>query len=353
MNHVAVWTGSEMIVWGGSADTERFYDGARYDPRADRWTPMADEGAPHMCPLAAFWTGSEMLVWGDRIADGWRQAVGGLYDPATDAWRPVTDVGAPTASGAGLPVTVWNGLEMLVFGRALSSSDKVTARYDPATDTWRAMSERGAPEPLTAQGATWTGEEMVVLGGLPPDRCLGFGSAGAAVPAEARSNSARYDPGRDTWRPVAQDGAPPPSQGPAVVWTGAEVFVWGGGDCAAPIPPPDGGLYDPETDTWRPLPAGSPAEGRQLFGDALWTGTEVLVWGGLGVDGLLDTGWRYDPRREQWRAIPGEGAPLKRLWHTAVWTGSEMIVWGGESHGDRWSDAVRLDTGGRYRPGVD
>ena len=38
--HTAVWTGSEMIVWGGW-DGGYEADGGRYDPVTDSWTPLA------------------------------------------------------------------------------------------------------------------------------------------------------------------------------------------------------------------------------------------------------------------------------------------------------------------------
>src|ERR1043166_8655929 len=43
-SHMAVWTGSEMIVWGGGTSKgECLNSGARYDPSADRWTPLRSE----------------------------------------------------------------------------------------------------------------------------------------------------------------------------------------------------------------------------------------------------------------------------------------------------------------------
>src|SRR2546423_11133857 len=45
-----------------------------------------------------------------------------------------------------------------------------------------------------------------------------------------------------------------------------------------------------------------------------------------------------------WTATSTAGAPATREHHTAVWTGSEMIVWGGWGSGP----GPRLDTGGRY-----
>src|SRR5438128_2156134 len=50
---------------------------------------------------------------------------------------------------------------------------------------------------------------------------------------------------------------------------------------------------------------------------------------------------------DTWAATSITNAPAARLVHTAVWTGSEMIIWGGAS------DANYLGTGGRYNPSTD
>jgi len=44
--HTAVWTGSEMIVWGGSNSSGYLNTGGRYNPVTDRWTPMSNTNAP-------------------------------------------------------------------------------------------------------------------------------------------------------------------------------------------------------------------------------------------------------------------------------------------------------------------
>src|SRR4029453_18714955 len=67
-NHAAVWTGSEMIVWGGNDDTllgHVLNPGGRYNPSTDRWSPTSTTNAPtaRQYPTAV-WTGSEMIVWG-------------------------------------------------------------------------------------------------------------------------------------------------------------------------------------------------------------------------------------------------------------------------------------------------
>ena len=54
----------------------------------------------------------------------------------------------------------------------------------------------------------------------------------------------------------------------------------------------------------------------------------MIVWGGCNDSGSLNTGGRYNPSTDSWTATSTTNAPAGRV-HTAVWTGSEMIVWGG------------------------
>jgi hypothetical protein len=39
--HVSVWTGSEMIVWGGVSGSLLLNTGGRYNPVIDAWTAMS------------------------------------------------------------------------------------------------------------------------------------------------------------------------------------------------------------------------------------------------------------------------------------------------------------------------
>ena len=53
----AVWTGSRMIVWGGSERYQIGFDwftrttntGKLYDPATDSWTSISSQGAPAAC----------------------------------------------------------------------------------------------------------------------------------------------------------------------------------------------------------------------------------------------------------------------------------------------------------------
>ena len=63
------------------------------------------------------------------------------------------------------------------------------------------------------------------------------------------------------------------------------------------------------------------------------------------MSGLSNTGGRYNPRRIL-GSLPAQPTRRTQWYHTAVWTGSEMIVWGGE----RANNLIPLDSGGRYNP---
>src|SRR5213082_2181995 len=45
-DHTAVWTGTEMIVWGGADLTNEFNTGGRYNPSTDSWTATTTVNAP-------------------------------------------------------------------------------------------------------------------------------------------------------------------------------------------------------------------------------------------------------------------------------------------------------------------
>ncbi|HUK90756.1 MAG TPA: hypothetical protein VLZ81_10180 [Blastocatellia bacterium] len=83
---------------------------------------------------------------------------------------------------------------------------------------------------------------------------------------------------------------------------------------------------------------------------AVWTGSEMIIWGGECCDSGIptNTGARYDPASDTWTAttlVNGTGAPNPRFGHNAVWAGDQMIIYGGFSGGGS------TNTGGIYRLG--
>jgi hypothetical protein len=150
-----------------------------------------------------------------------------------------------------------------------------------------------------------------------------------------------YNPAVNSWTAVTTNGAPVARGWPTAVWTGSQMIVWGGFNGTGYVN--DGGCYNPAANSWPTvITAGAPpATGSQA---AIWTGSEMIVWGGEYYNGssevYLNSGGRYNPSANRWTAMTTNATPTGRYYPAAVWTGSEMIVWGGSVGGylaDTWS----------------
>jgi N-acetylneuraminic acid mutarotase len=345
-NDVAVWTGSEMIVWGGFNSSGPLSTGLRYNPATDQWLATATAGAPSArVETTAVWTGSEMIVWGGSPSfNGGALGTGGRYRPATDRWEPTSLTRAPVART--FHTAVWTGSEMIVWGGwpDLNGSFLVTGysggRYRPATDSWVDLAVTSAPRARVFHTAVWTGSEMIVWGG-----------------AVATNTGSRYTPATDSWLATTTSDAPAERSSHTAVWTGSKMIVWGGsGSSQASDHLATGGLYDPATDQWAATSTANAPDAR--FGHvAVWTGREMIVWGGGPYGWGLVSGGRYDPAADTWVATNTNAAPSARSSPAAVWTGSEMIVWGGRVTTEDCSQCptivTELDTGRRYDPATD
>jgi hypothetical protein len=257
--------------------------------------------------------------------------------PPADTWEPVSPDGAPsTGSGAS---TVWTGNLMIVWG-GINTRDLAGtgARYDPLLDIWTPTSTIGAPSGRHRHTAVWTGREMIVWGGDASTQTLSTNTGG------------RYDPIADSWTPTTLTGAPNQRNRHRAVWTGTWMIVQGGTvetitDCFSNS---GGGIYNPEDDSWSSLATGGPLA---LYSTAVWTGSRMITFGGykppcgMGQTMYYGNVALYDPSSNSWTNGSTTGEPTPRFWHTAVWTGSEMIVWGGGG-----AFVAGFDTGGRYDP---
>ena len=298
--------------------------------RADSWqqrSRVPGARAAH----SAVWTGHEMIVWGGGI-DGNFLNTGGRYLPATDSWRTTSPYGAP--SPRWFHAAVWTGSEMIIWG-GRANFDGIGnfndgARYNPSTDTWSPISADGAPTARSQCAAVWTGEEMIIWGGATEG---GVPLAGGAA----------YNPATDVWRPISNTSGLEPRMEPAVVWAGSEMIVFGGVDTTQPgwLSYGDGARYNPFTDSWTPLPSEGAPSSRTAH-SAIWTGERMIVWGGrlLPAYSLLNDGAIYNPGSDTWTALPPYGAPQARMLHAAVWTGAELIVYPECGHWWPWDRAA-------------
>jgi N-acetylneuraminic acid mutarotase len=333
----AVWTGTEMIIWGGVFDTTGASAGGRYNPATDNWTPTSTINGPSGREgHTAIWTGTEMIVWGGTD-NSTNFNTGGRYSPVTNTWTVTSTSNAPTARQD--HTAVWTGSEMIIWGGwdgfAGNTVFDTGGRYNPNTDTWTATSTANAPAARAIHTAVWTGSEMVAWGGRNYNAALGTGG--------------RYNPGTNSWVPTSTVNAPVARVEHTAVWTGTDMVVWGGTAIDYIQFYSTGGRYNPSTNSWTSTSTASVPSAR-IYHTAVWTGNEMIVWGGGDENfELSNTGGRYNPVANNWTNTSTTNAPDGRLLHSAVWTGSEMIVWGGGGHGP----GDDLNTGGRYNPNAD
>ena len=290
----AVWTGHELLVWGGDApsDVVHHAGGAAFDREARRWRLIPAAPIDGRSQAAAVWSGSEMLVWGGLA--GRPLLDGAAYDPRTKSWRRLPD--APL--GARVPATVvWTGGEMIVWGDAdRSKTDVSGAAYDPRQDRWRALPP--APLALNEASAVWTGREMVVIGSL--------------LDGNNRSKSgdvkgAAYDPATDSWRVIPAHTLSP--QASSSAWTGSDVLVWDYELEAA--------TYEPSSDRWHSAPA-LPLEFSECYPQSARVGRVVVGW-------FCGRGAVYDSAHRLWQRIPAR----RGAWLGPISAGSVALFLGG------------------------
>src|SRR5581483_2055556 len=237
----AVWTGRQLVAWGGSAGGGLDQDdedtgagswhpsgaGAAYDPGADRWEVLPPAPVAARVGASAVWSGREVLIWGGAAGHDTFFADGAAYDPATRKWRvlPPAPIGARSDHQA-----VWTGKEMLVWGGIRQCCpidseihDPAAAAYDPTTNRWRRVADVPGP---------WSGDDGTAVTVADGDRPLIWrrGHLGAA------------DAGLASWAEVPGVQPPPLPADPSTATTpattgdpvamgtaaGGEVFTWTG-----------------------------------------------------------------------------------------------------------------------------
>src|SRR5438067_141904 len=213
--HTAVWTGTEMIIWGGTPGGVRYLNtGGRYNPNTDSWTATSTTNAPagrfgHTAVL----TDSEMIVWGGF--GGFPLNTGGRYDPGSNSWTATTTTNAPAARYS--HPAVWIGSEMIVWGGTDNTSYFNTGgRYNPGTDSWTATSIINAPGGRAYPTAVWTGSQMIVWGGFRPLGPLNTGGRYCAAVATPTPTPTSSPTATSTPTPTA---SPTPTATPTVTPT--------------------------------------------------------------------------------------------------------------------------------------
>lgn len=186
-------------------------------------------------------------------------------------------------------------------------------------------------EPIT--GARWTRLDAdVALVPFSGEPVVELTNGGLLI--WGRTSQAQLDPTTGAERRLP-DAPIRPRDDAAGAWTGSELIVWGGLDEV------DGAAYDLAADKWREIAPSPLRRGKPVA--AVWTGDEVLIWGGL-PDGA-NNGAAYNPTTDSWRRIAD--APFGIARGTAVQTSPGTLVVLGSPQGPevnaRQAQALQYD----------
>lgn len=316
MDFHGMWTGDRMILWSGRSSSLEYHDdatqrvirddGGIYDPELDLWVPIAATAeSPGRAYIQGVWTGEKMIVWGGHnetslgTASVEAPSIGAIYDPGADlddssddVWQAISTVNAPSQRRHS--VVVWTGTRLVIWGGSFEHEifyDDFFF-YNPETDEWTEISRannpsENVPSPRELAAYVWTGSKLIVWGGFNGEESL--------------NNGAVYDPTTNTWTAMASSNAPTARATTSVVWTGTEMIVWGGvnqsvdnADNVQNVYRNTGATYNPETNVWTPMAQASALSARRGFYQ-VWTGSQLIIWGGYDGENYLDDGALFTP----------------------------------------------------------
>ncbi|MBI3205391.1 MAG: hypothetical protein HYZ29_27880 [Myxococcales bacterium] len=319
-----VWTGSRVFIFGGlDGAGAALGDGALYDPlepSAGGWTLIpSGSGAPTPRQLAtALDLGGSVLVFGGGgVAPTADFADGAIYDLAGKSWSKIPD--APKARRA--PVLAKKGSKVLVWGGWDGAGKPVadTHVFDLVAKSWATVTAE--PSPRTDFAWAASSDHLYIYGG----RLAGTNKTDEAHRAPL-----------DTGAWLAIPKGPSSRYSSFGAWDGVRFWVWAGRDDNNPKG--DGSAYD---GTWSALvTTGAPTARAAPHRQAGWSGRVadkiVLVAGGMTPTGVyLHDGGVYDASGSvpKWTGVPSWPSTEDHAWGVGVWTGQELVLWGGRTAG--------------------
>lgn len=285
--HDLLWTGEEMIVWGGTGPLRM--DGAAFDPDTGDWRMLPSVPLDDDQPTRAVWAEDRMMVVSAEATVA--------YHPGDENWTRLGEGLEPPAEPGQL---AWTGDEVMVW------DDGGVRAFRPDAGSWLELPSPG-PMPaalrmedrrLYAIGgeacperviSEWTGESWREVSAVPPPEQSCPPPAQTAVVGDrfvvwhgVEHPTHVYQPSDDRWAEMAPVPLPPLDRPLGPVDMGDRFLVPGN---------QEGAIFDPADDRWTPVDL--PGHGRA--GTTVWTGTEVLMWDRCCYEPDDVDAWRWTP----------------------------------------------------------
>lgn len=288
---LAIWNGSEVLIWEGPVGDDGEPAAASYDPATASWRTV-DIDYPREVDSAAVWTGSEIFATGTS-----HRCVPPMPCPqSAPMLHRLSSMGAPLGESVEVPspersqpellwadgrVILWGGFVCCDADLGEPSGAGDGAIYDPVTDTWEPIPENPFGQRGTAITAFHDGSLVVGAGEGGTDSDRGW---------------YRYTVATGEWSEIAD----PPTNfdlNSSGVQVGDRLVVWNGTSLSSTGGP--AAVLDLTSGTWRSLngPAGSPmAAGAVSIGDRAVFVDPVI--GALMIHDLDVDGWVIVERPE-------------------------------------------------------
>ncbi len=283
--HQVVWTGEEVIVWGGSVahTPPNVVDGAAYDPTSSTWRVLPPSPIETRQQTAAVWADDRMIVVG--------QLATVAFHPGADTWETLGD--GIELSGDTTLIN-WTGSVVAVW-----VPDGIST-FQPRTGRWTKLPDPGFGGSQYRQGTLLSSDGVLLAAGLETPVCSSrlaarwSGTEWEALPEVDLSSSTSAGCGGINQSAVID--------GHLVFWEDEDHPTM---------------ALDLGTDTWREIDT-IPLSGSEGASGSIDVGSGILV-----------------PQYHQAAWLPSIDASWILLdmpgWATDLdmtWTGSEVVMWG-------------------------
>ncbi|AUX43351.1 uncharacterized protein SOCE26_047990 [Sorangium cellulosum] len=290
-----------VLVAGGYGDMGLLGTADVFDPAGDSWSPIEATMA-----VARTEHSATRLRDGRVLVAGGNDGTGPLYaaevfDPAAGSWK----LTGPTviARSQSAAVLLRDGRVLVAGGGGQQSALDSAEVYDPASSTW--LSANSMIAARSHHSATPLRDGRVLVTG-------GIGESGTE---EILRNAEVYDPASGAWQPVASMSTARYGHIVAPLPDG-RLLVAGGGRTLqeAETIESTAEVFDPASGAWQSAaPMNTARLGHRVT--PLPDG-RLLVTGGRGHEGPLDSSELFDPSSGKWRYLPRMASA--RYWHIAA-----------------------------------
>ena len=161
INNVLVWTGKEVLIWGGSnyAGNKKMSSGYLYNPETNTWRRTAPSIISERKSPAVLKIGKEIIIWGEFWG---KKMDGAAYNTETNTWRKIADCPfkQPKMNFVPYATTFWTGKEGIFLGGN-------SVAYNPTTDKWRDLKmQYTGVTMISSNFNTWDGQKIFSTGGI-------------------------------------------------------------------------------------------------------------------------------------------------------------------------------------------